>query len=138
MEQHQYWRFCVTGNIVRKHKGGNGETYYSTREFSGGTKVYIDGNDWFYHDNPCLYVIGLNRHKRYVLASVEPFLIENVRFQIIHRRGVLRFIEHIEHLEGWDFWGKTALDKRGARVFADNWDKVLGMARMRKKRASQL
>lgn len=132
MEQDSNWRFCVVGNIVRTHKGDNGETYYGTKEFTGGTKVYINGRYWYDFERTDISVIGLNRFKRYVFAWIDPNMIENVRLQVIKKPTVLRIMDYEEAMEGWEFWGRTAQDRRDAKVFAENWPDLLKTVNMRK------
>ncbi len=130
-KENKNWRFCVVGNIVRSHKGSDGETYYGTKEFTGGTKVYIDGKNWFNFERTDIAVIGLNRFKKYAIESVDPQLIENVRFQVIHKPVVLQILDYEECIEGWSWWGRTAQDKREAKEFAENWEDLLETVRKR-------
>ena len=67
MDQDIKWRFCVSGNIVKSHIGEDGVTYYGTKEYTGGTKVYIDGKNWA-EGMQAIRVIGLNRFKKFELA----------------------------------------------------------------------
>ncbi len=120
MDQDKKWRFCVVGNIVRSHIGEDGITYYGTKEYTGGTKVYIDGKNW----TECMqniHVIGLNRFKKFELAWVDTKLIENVRFQTVHNPIVLEIIDYLACFEGWNWWERTAQDKREAKAFVQNW-----------------
>ena len=118
------WRFGVVGNIVPTHQDEHGKTLYGTKEFTGGTKVYIDGKNWYNYPRTQIVVIGLNRFKKYSIASVSPELIENVRFQLIRRMQVLNIIENEAALDGWHWWGKTSADKKEARYFVENWEAI--------------
>ena len=124
-EKDNNWRFCVVGNIVHEHLGDDGAIYYGTKEFVGGTKVYIDGKNWANYKRSKIVVIGLNRFRKYEIASVEPKLIENVRFQAIFKPTVLEILDYEEAMEGWSWWGRTAQDKRDAKEFVKNWDELL-------------
>ncbi len=133
MEENKDWRFCVVGNIVHSHSGADGETFYGTKAFVGGTKVYIDGKNWSNYERTEIVVIGLNRFKKYAIESVDPMLIENVRFQVVHKPEVLRILDREEAMEGWYWWKRTAQDKREAKEFADNWHSLLGIVKERNK-----
>ena len=123
MDSDKMWRFCVCGNIVLSHTGEDGKTYYGTKAFSGGTKVYIDGKGSTDIIGNTIQVIGMNRFGHYAIEYIDPALIENIRFQIIRKRTVLRIMEHMEIMEGYSYWGRTASDKREAKAFADRWNK---------------
>lgn len=118
------WRFCAVGNIVHEHLGEDGNLYCGTKVFSGGTKVYIDGKNWANYERSEIAVIGLNRFKRYQIASVKPELIENVRFQVVFKPVVLRILDYEESTEGWCWWGRTANDKREAKEFVRKWNEL--------------
>ncbi len=126
MDQDIKWRFCVSGNIVKSHFGEDGVTYYGTKEYTGGTKVYIDGKNWA-EGMQNINVIGLNKFKRFELARVDTKLIENVRFQTVHNPIVLRIIDYLACIEGWNWWERTAQDKREAKAFAQNWTHLCSM-----------
>lgn len=119
------WRIGVVGNIVREHISADGTLWHGTRDFSGGTKVYIDGKNWYNYPRSEISVIGLARYKKYRVSSVDPALIENVRFQIIRKREVLNILDGEETLDGWYWWGRTADDKREAKKFVSNWESVV-------------
>jgi len=124
-ERRNNWRFCVVGNIVHDHLVVDGTVYYGTKEFVGGTKVYIDGKNWGNYKRSKIVVIGLNRFKRYEIVSVDPKYIENVRFQAIFKPAVIQIMDHVEIMEGWHWWGRTADDKREAKEFVNNWSALL-------------
>lgn len=114
------WRFAVVGNIVKSHKGDDGKVYYGTKEFTGGTKVYLDGK-YFPADGAKISVIGLNRHRKYSIETIPTALIENVRFKVIFNMTVMEIMDHVEAIDGWKWWGRTANDKREAKEFVKNW-----------------
>ena len=122
------WRFGVVGNIIREHQDENGKTLYGTKEFTGGTKVYIDGKNWANYPRTEIVVIGLNRFKKYRIASVSPLLIENVRFQLIRKNEVLDILSYEETMEGGHCWERTAADKKEAKEFAENWERIVAEA----------
>ena len=122
------WRFGVVGNITHEHIGEDGNKYYGTREFSGGTKVYIDGKNWNNYPRSEIVVIGLNRFKKYEIVAVPPSLIENVRFQVFRLPIVLRILDSIEDTDGWHWWGRLSVDKREAKDFALSWKKIVEAA----------
>ena len=114
------WRFSVVGNIVKSHTDNEGNTYFGTKAFKGGTKVYLDGK-YYLSDETKISVIGLNRYGRYAIETIPVDFIENVRFQVIYRMPVMEIMEYEEAMEGWKWWGRTANDKREAKEFVKNW-----------------
>lgn len=114
------WRFGVVGNIVRSHPGEDGKTYYGTKAFKGGTKVYLEAISCPSHGSD-IPVIGMNRFGRYVLEDVPAELIENIRFQVVHKRTVLEIMDYLDFCDGQKWCGRTAEDKRRAQTFAKNW-----------------
>ena len=122
------WRFGVVGNIVKTHLDEDGILRYGTIQFTGGTKVYIDGKNWSNLPRTEIVVIGLNRFKRFEIAAVPPELIENVRFQIIRNRTVLNILSGEEAVDGWHFWGRLSSDRREAKEFANNWEEIVSVA----------
>lgn len=119
-ENGKEWRFSVVGNIVKTHTDNEGNTYYGTKAFKGGTKVYLDGK-YFPSDDTQISVIGLNRYGRYAIETIPVELIENVRFQVIYKMPVMEIMEYEEGIDGWKWWGRTANDKREAKEFVKNW-----------------
>jgi hypothetical protein len=115
------WRFAVVGNIVKQHLDDEGVMRYGTKAFTGGTKVYLCGKG-LCPDTKTVEVIGLNRFHKYVIEFVPVGLIENVRFQTIHKRGLLNILNYEENIEGWNEWKRTADDKREAQSFAKTWN----------------
>ena len=115
MEEIQ-WRFGVVGNIVSEHTDENGHVYYGTKAFAPGTKVYIDGKHWA-PERTEVSVIGRNRFGRVVLETVPLNLIENIRTQRIYKPHVLEIMEHLSIAEGWEWWNRTAADRKEAEKF---------------------
>ena len=118
MEQIE-WRFGVVGNIVSEHTDENGNVYYGTKAFTPGTKVYINGKFWDYQRTE-IGVIGKNRFGRVVLETVPINLIENIRTQRIYSPHVLEIIDYLRVMEGWEWWERTAADRKDAEFFVKN------------------
>lgn len=120
MEEKHAWRFGVAGNIVAQHIDENGILRFGTPAFTGGTKVYIDGKHFGY-DPKGVSVIGLNRFHEYQIVTVPPELIENVRTVTIHKPSVLKILERVAAMDGWEWWGRIAKDRKECKKFVDNW-----------------
>lgn len=120
IEEMHNWRFGVAGNIIPQHIDENGILRFGTPAFTGGTKVYIDGKH-FDPDSKGIFVIGLNRFHEYQIVTVSPELIENVRAVTIHKPSVLKILECVAAVDGWEWWGRTAKDRKACKEFADNW-----------------
>ena len=115
MEEIQ-WRFGVVGNIVSEHTDENGHVYYGTKAFAPGTKVYIDGKHWA-PERADVSVIGRNRFGRVVMEKVPINTIENIRTQRIYKPRVLEIIEHLRVMDGWEWWNRTAADRKETEKF---------------------
>lgn len=124
MEHNTDWSFGVVGNIVRRHVDEDVFLRYGTPTFHGGARVYLDGKSW--NDSAeRVSVIGFSRGKRYQDAEVPIALIENVRCCRILAPAVLELIHHVEVLDGWTWWGRTAADKRETEAFAARWTSTM-------------
>ena len=112
------WRFGVVGNIVSEHtdESEGGRVYHGTKAFSSGTKVYIDGKRWT-PERTEVSVIGRNRFGRVVLETVPLNLIENIRTQRIYKPHVLEIMEHLSIVDGWEWWNRTAADRKETEQF---------------------
>ena len=55
--------YCAIGNIVGTSTDKDGIENHGTKDFSGGTKVYLCGKNWT-SDYKTISVLGLNRNKR--------------------------------------------------------------------------
>lgn len=62
-------------------------------------------------------MIGRNRFGRVVLESVPINLIENIRTQRIYKLHVLEIIDYLRVMEGWEWWERTAADRKEAENF---------------------
>ena len=118
------WIFGVVGNITAKHIDEDGNTYYGTKAFTPGTKVYIAGKYWMPHigtdwdpSTAEIHVIGRNRFGRITAEYIPVFLIENVRTQRIYSPLVLAIISNIHSLDGEEWWGSTVADRKGCENF---------------------
>ena len=124
MEQGKNWRFCVSGNIVKSHLDEEGVIRYGTKAFTGGTKVYIDGKFWSDVQTE-VDVIGKNRFGRFVIERVPIALIENIRSQRVYNQTVLEIMNYVEWVDNWNWWGRTAADRRETVAFAKRIDKII-------------
>ncbi len=121
-KEEKAWRFGVVGNIVESHTDENGNIYYGTKSFRPKAKVYLEGKNWDKGYGDTMAVIGLNRFGRYVTESVPNCLIENVRAQRIYKPHVLDMMDWLEKIEGWVWWGRTALDRKETELFVKAWN----------------
>ena len=110
------WRFGVVGNIVEKHTDNDGNTYYGTKAFKPKTKVYINGKKWN-SERKEIGVIGRNRFGKTVSEIISIDLIENIRTQRIYKPHILEMMKYLSDIEGWDWWGKTACDRKDTERF---------------------
>ena len=110
------WRFGVVGNIVSEHTDENGNTYYGTKAFTPGTKVYINGKYWDYSRTD-ISVIGRNRFGRIVCETIPINLIYNIRTQRIYKPQILEIMHSLCVMEGREWWDKTAEDRKGTELF---------------------
>ena len=118
----QPWKFCVIGNIKKQHTDENGNFFYGTPAFTGGTKVYLCGKYWN-ETSPTIGVIGLNRRgKHFQFHEVPVNLIENVRTHRVYNPTVLELMNHWEYYEDW--WHDTSQDRREVIAFVQKWNTV--------------
>lgn len=122
LDKQTEWRFGVVANITYSHIDENGEIRYGTKAFKPGTKVYLGGKYWD-STNPNIGVIGLNRFGRTVVESVPVELVENVRTQRIYNSKVIKIMDHLEVMDGWEWWKRTAADRRETEQFVKEWSK---------------
>lgn len=123
-KQEKYWRFCAVGNIKAQHTDEEGNIYYGTKAYVGGTKVYIDDRTLLLNPG-MITVIGLNRYKRYSIESVPISLIENVRLKQVFKPTILEIMDYLEHMDGWPWRGRTAQDKKEILSFVEKWHNML-------------
>lgn len=94
---HENGVWCIVANIKREHPFGPGgeETKVGTRQFRGGTRVYISGC-W---PGTCTAVvcIGLQRHtRRFITCTVYVCWVENFRVKLVYQPKVRELIESNE------------------------------------------
>ena len=120
MSSKNNWCFCVVGNIAKQHTDENGNIFYGTPAFTGGTKVYLCGKYWN-ETNHTIGVIGLNRRGRHFqFHSVPVTLIENVRVHRTYNPAVLELMNNWEYYEDW--WHDTPQDRREVNAFVEKWN----------------
>ena len=125
MDSNNLWRFCAVGNITAQHEGEDGRVFFGTKNFSGGTKVYIDDKTWGLNEGK-ITVMGRSRHRRYVTESVDINLIENVRLQRVFKPSVLELMDRLEWMEGWVWRYRTAQDRKEVQAFVEMWKNMVG------------
>ena len=119
LQEEPEWKHAAVGNIVKERIDENGELKHGTREFSGGTKLYLEGKYWREGDKT-ICVIGLGRNGRYRLADVSVRHIENVRLQRVYRPAVLKFMDSFEFWQDW--WHDKAEDRKAVKEFVRRWN----------------
>jgi hypothetical protein len=85
--------WCVVANIKREHPFGpaGAEVRVGTRQFRGGTKVYIAG--CFAGSCDGVIAIGLHRKsRRYITCVVDVTYVENFRVRLVYHPKVLEMI----------------------------------------------
>lgn len=115
------WRFGVVANISHSHLDENGELRYGTKAFTPGTKVYLGGKDWD-STNFSIGVIGQNRFGRFVVESIPVGLLERVRAQRIYKPTVLKIMDYLAAMDGWEWWKRTAADRKETERFVKEWN----------------
>ena len=123
MSENNNWRFCAVGNIKAQHTDATDKVLYGTKAFSGGTKVYIDDKTWGLNDGQ-ISVIGLNRFGRYAIESVPVDLIENVRSQRVYKPTVIKIMDYLEIMDGWQWRGRTVADRKAVTAFVKMWNSL--------------
>lgn len=112
--------WCVVANIKREHPFGEGgiETKSGTKQFRGGTKVYIGGC----YAGTCdgVTCIGLHRKsRRFITCIVNVTHLENFRTKVAYQPEVVRRLR-----EDVRCWFKTMEDaERWASAFPE-WQEI--------------
>jgi hypothetical protein len=112
--------WCIVANIKREHPFGPGgkETKIGTRQFRGGTKVYVAGC-W---PGTCdaVLAIGLQRNSRkFVTCIVDVRCVENFRVKLVYHPRVLELIQQDDRC-----WIRTKEEaEKWATVFPE-WQKL--------------
>lgn len=125
MDLNNTWRFCAVGNIKAQHEGEDGQIFYGTKNFSGGTKVYIYDKTWGLNEGK-ITVVGRSRFGRYAIESVDINLIENVRLQRVFKPGVLEMMDRLEAMEGCIWRCRTSKDRKEVTAFVETWKMTVG------------
>ena len=113
------WKYCVVGNIAKRHIDKDGIPRYGTLAYTGGTKVYLCGKCWD-GNTPQISVLGLNRCGKFQLHDIPVELIENVRCKRVFKPSILRIMDNWEFANCW--WHNTNADRIAAREFVRNWN----------------
>ena len=103
------WCWCLVGNIVQEHLfGEEHEIRYGTKQFSGGTKVYLSPAHWGDgYEN--IVVIGMPRSgNRYIEVVTRSKYIENYRMKMVFKPAVLKRMCESEYR----WWGDTDEDRK--------------------------
>ena len=112
--------WCVVANVKREHPWGEGgkEIKSGTRQFRGGTKVYIAGC----YSGTCdgCVCIGLHRKSRkFITCIVNVTHLENFRPKVAYHPEVLRRIREDERC-----WFQTQQDaETWAKAFPE-WQEI--------------
>jgi hypothetical protein len=89
--------WCVVANVRREHPYGPGgaETKVGTRQFRGGTKVYVAGC----YAGTCGGVIAIGLHRksrRFITCVVNVTHLEHFRAKLVYHPRVLQLIQEDE------------------------------------------
>jgi len=108
--------WSIVANIKREHPFGPGglETKIGTRQFRGGTKVYIAG--CFPGTCDAVLAIGLHRKsRRFITCAVDVRHVENFRVKLVYHPSVIERIRSDERC-----WIRTKEEaETWARAFPD-------------------
>lgn len=86
--------WSIVANVKREHPFGPGgmETKVGTKQFRGGSKVYING--CFPGTCDSVVCIGLQRHtRRFIVCIVDVCHVENFRVKLVYQPRVLEMID---------------------------------------------
>ena len=114
--------WSVVANIKREHPYGPGgnESKSGTRQFRGGTKVYIAGC----YAGACdgIVAIGLHRHSRkFIVCVVNVQHVENFRVQMIYHPKVIELITNDDRC-----WIRTKLEAETWMAAFPEWQRLYG------------
>jgi hypothetical protein len=112
--------WCVVANIKREHPYGPGgaETKVGTRQFRGGTKVYIAGC----YAGTCDGVIAIGHHRksrRFITCVVNVKHLEDFRVKLVYHPRVLQLIQQDERC-----WIKTKEEAEKCVAAFPEWQKL--------------
>ena len=112
--------WCVVANVKREHPYGPGgkETRIGTRQFRGGSKVYIAGC----YPGMCDSVVAIGLHRksrRFITCVVHVKLVENFRVKLVYQPKVIEMIKQDTRC-----WFRTKEDvEKWAAAFPE-WQKL--------------
>lgn len=101
------WCWCLVGNIIESHEyGEEHKIKYGTKQFRGGTKVYLAPIQWGDgYEN--IVVIGLPRHSRKYIEVITRFnYIKNLRIQRVFKPSIIKIMCQSEYR----WWGDSEED----------------------------
>ena len=112
--------WCVVANIKRDHPYGEGgiESKSGTRQFRGGTKVYIGGC----YAGTCdgVVCVGLHRKSRkFITCVVSVMHVENFRPKVAYHPEVVRRLKEDERC-----WFQTQEDAQNWAAAFPNWQGI--------------
>ena len=112
--------WCVVANVKKGHPFGPGgtETKIGTRQFRGGTKVYIAG--CFPGNCDAVLAIGLHgKSRRFIACIVNVRHVENFRVKLVYHPGVVQLIEQDERC-----WIRTKEEAESWALAFPEWQKL--------------
>lgn len=114
-------RWCLVGNIVTCHEYGEDQQIkYGTKQFSGGTKVYIAPAQWG-DGYEKVVVIGISRKVRhYIEVIINRRYIENYRLERVYKPSILQRM--LESTYRW--WDDTEQGRDNIIETAEFWNMV--------------
>ena len=112
--------WSIVANIKKEHPFGPGgvETKIGTRQFRGGTKVYIAG--CFPGTCDAVVAIGLHRKSRKLITCIVDIRhVENFRVKLVYHPKVIEQIQHDEKC-----WIRTKEDAETWAAAFPEWQKL--------------
>jgi hypothetical protein len=112
--------WCVVANVKREHPFGPGGTEQrsGTRQFRGGTKIYIAGC----YAGTCdsVTAIGLHRKSRkFIRCVVDVNHVENFRVKLVYHPKVFELIKNDER-----YWIRTKDEAEKWAAAFPEWQKI--------------
>ena len=114
--------WCIVANIKRDHPYGPGgiESKSGTRQFRGGTKVYIAG--CFAGTCDGIIAIGLHRHsRRFITCVVDVQHVEEFRVKMVYHSKVIELIKADVHC-----WIRTKEEAETWAAAFPEWQRLYG------------
>lgn len=112
--------WSIVANIKKEHPFGPGgeETKSGTRQFSGGTKVYIAGC----YPGPCESVLAIGLHRksrRFIVCNVDVRWVEDFRVKMVYHPRVLELITQDERC-----WIRTKVEAETWASAFPRWQEI--------------